>query len=195
MRRGYRKASRQSSPGSLLSLQRTVKHSVYGIEREPKSIHCMDVRNGEEMMVTEAQAVVAVCNSWCTFDRKTSQSTVARALLAEGVTLANSKGFFSNPNVNPKRFGSQQPEREFEQLSTNLQNAISKARKVRCTIKLNGAGSYIVITPEAHTYTVRFDVNAGKFRCNCKAGSRSLSCYHLPKVTLFARGIQAMRAR
>jgi hypothetical protein len=80
-------------------------------------------------------------------------------------------------------------------VTKNQQNAINKARKVRCSVKLNGADGFIVTTPEAHTYAVRFDADAGKFRCSCQASVRGLACYHLPKVALVARGIEAMRAR
>jgi hypothetical protein len=96
MRRGIRTASRQSQPFSLLRLQRTVKHSVYGAESQPKTINCLDTRTGEQMMVSESETYGAVCNSFCTLNRR-PLSVVMRELLEAGFTLANSKGFFSYP--------------------------------------------------------------------------------------------------
>jgi hypothetical protein len=95
MRRGIRKASRQSQALSLARLQRTVKHSVYGQEHQPKTIHVLDVRTGEELMVSESETYGAVCNSFCTLNRRPF-SVVMRELLAEGATLANTKGLFTH---------------------------------------------------------------------------------------------------
>jgi hypothetical protein len=103
MRRGIRKASRQSNPGSLLRLQRTVRNGIYGVELEPKTVHIVDVRNGRELMVSESETYGAVCNSFCTLNRRPF-SVVMRELLAEGTTLANSKGLFTHL----KRFRSQE---------------------------------------------------------------------------------------
>jgi hypothetical protein len=103
MRRGIRKASRQSQPGSLIRLQRTVKHGVYGQESQSQTVHCLDVRNGRELMVSESETYVAVCNSFCTLNRRPF-SVVMRELLADGVTLANTKGLFTHL----KRFRSQE---------------------------------------------------------------------------------------
>lgn len=95
MRRGIKTASRQSQPFSLARLQRTVKHGVYGQESQPKSVHCLDVRTGEEMMLSESETYGAVCNSFCTLNRRPF-SIVMRELLSEGTTVANSKGFFTH---------------------------------------------------------------------------------------------------
>jgi hypothetical protein len=103
MRRGYRKASRQSQPFSLARLQRTVKHSVYGQESQPQTVHVVDVRTGEELMVSESETYGAVCNSFCTLNRRPF-SIVMRELLSEGTTVANSRGLFTHL----KRFRSQE---------------------------------------------------------------------------------------
>jgi hypothetical protein len=102
MRRGIRKASRQSNPGSLIFAQRTVSHSVQGAARQPKTIICLDTRSGEEMLVSESETYGAVCNSFCTVDHRPF-SIVMRELLEAGTILANTKGLFRKPI----RFGTQ----------------------------------------------------------------------------------------
>jgi len=118
MRRGIRKASRQSQPGSLIRSQRTVSHGVYGQESQPQTVHVVDVRTGKEMIVSESETYGAVCNSFCTLNRRPF-SVVMRELLAEGATLANTKGLFTHL----KRFRSQEsPASDGTALST-LQRA------------------------------------------------------------------------
>jgi hypothetical protein len=80
-------------------------------------------------------------------------------------------------------------------MSTNLQNAINKARKIKCTVKTLAARAYLVITPQNHAYTVRFEqINGLRYgRCNCKAGNAGMACYHLPKAALVDTGLQQMR--
>ena len=95
MRRGIRKASQQSQPFSLARLQRTVKDGVYGQESQPKTVRCLAVRTGEEMMVSESETYGAVCNSFCTLNCRPF-SVVMRELLAEGATLVNTKGLFTH---------------------------------------------------------------------------------------------------
>jgi hypothetical protein len=81
-------------------------------------------------------------------------------------------------------------------MTTNLQNAINKARRIKCAVKVLGSRKYLVVTPERHRYTVRFEViNGLRYgRCTCKAGIAGLACYHLPKAALVDSGIQQMRA-
>jgi hypothetical protein len=61
------------------------------------------VRTGEEMMVSESETYGAVCNSFCTLNRRPF-SVVMRELLAEGATLADTKGLFTHL----KRFKTQE---------------------------------------------------------------------------------------
>lgn len=80
-------------------------------------------------------------------------------------------------------------------MTTNLQNAINKARKIKCAVKVLPGRAYLVRTPQGHKYTVRFEqVDGQRFgRCNCKAGAAQMACYHLPKAALVDTGIQQMR--
>jgi hypothetical protein len=87
----------------LIRAQRTVSHIVYGQESQSQTVHCLDVRTGEEMMVSESETYGAVCNSFCTINRRPF-SVVMRELLGEGVTLANTKGLFTHL----KRFKTQE---------------------------------------------------------------------------------------
>jgi hypothetical protein len=63
-------------------------------------------------------------------------------------------------------------------------------------VKMIGGRVYLVVTPESHKYTVRFEIFGGERygRCNCKAGVREMPCKHLPKAALVDSGIQQMRA-
>lgn len=81
-------------------------------------------------------------------------------------------------------------------MTANLQNAINKARQIRCTVKPLGNRTYLVETPQRHRYTVRFEMREGLRYglCNCKAGAAGMACYHLPKAALVDTGLQNMRA-
>lgn len=81
-------------------------------------------------------------------------------------------------------------------MTTNLQNAINKARRIKCAVKILTGRAYLVTTPQRHVYTVRFEqINGLRYgRCNCKAGAAGMACYHLPKAALVDSGIQGMRA-
>jgi hypothetical protein len=83
-----------------------------------------------------------------------------------------------------------------EAMTTNLQNAINKASKIKMTVKLLGARVYLVVTPQGRRYTVRFETIEGQRygRCNCKAGAARMACYHLPKAALVDTGIERMKA-
>jgi hypothetical protein len=87
----------------LIRAQRTVSHVVYGQQSQSQTVHCLDVRTGKEMTVSESETHGAVCNSFCTLNRRPF-SVVMRELLAEGVTLANTKGLFTHL----KRFKTQE---------------------------------------------------------------------------------------
>lgn len=82
-------------------------------------------------------------------------------------------------------------------MTTNIQNAIAKARRIRCSVKTIGQRIYLVVTPQQHSYTVRFEqINGLRYsRCNCKAGAAGMACYHLPKAALVDSGIQQMRTQ
>jgi len=82
-----------------------------------------------------------------------------------------------------------------EQLKKQIERAVAKARRLRCSVKPQGGRVYVVITPQAHRYTVRFETRGGQRYgfCNCKAGASGMACYHLPKAALVDTGISAMR--
>jgi hypothetical protein len=81
-------------------------------------------------------------------------------------------------------------------MTTNLQNAINKARRIKCAVKVIGSRAYVVITPQAHRYVVRFEMlNGLRYgNCNCKAGVAGLACYHLAKSAFVDNALQQMRA-
>ena len=81
-------------------------------------------------------------------------------------------------------------------MTQRLQNAINKARKIKMTVKVVGRRAYLIVTPQGHRYTVRFDEFDGQRygRCNCKAGSARMVCYHLVKSAFVDSAIQQMRA-
>lgn len=80
-------------------------------------------------------------------------------------------------------------------MTTNLQNAINKARRIRCAVKVLSGRAYLVVTPQQHRYTVRFkQINGLRYGCcNCKAGMAGMACYHVVKGALYDSGLQAMR--
>jgi hypothetical protein len=62
------------------------------------------------------------------------------------------------------------------------------------SVRYLGERQYLVITPANHQYTVRFEmINGLRYgRCNCKAGSKGLACFHLPKAAMVDTAIQTM---
>lgn len=80
-------------------------------------------------------------------------------------------------------------------MNTNLQNAINKASRIKCSVKLQGGREYTVVTPAGHRYTVRFETVAGQRfgRCNCKAGTARMACYHLIPAAIVDTAISRMR--
>ena len=81
-------------------------------------------------------------------------------------------------------------------MTTNIQNAIARATKIKMTVKYLGGRVYLVITPESHKYVVRFETIDGQRygRCNCKAAAARMACKHLVKAALCDTGIANMRA-
>jgi hypothetical protein len=65
--------------------------------------------------------------------------------------------------------------------SKNIQNAVKKARKLKCRARHIGNRRYEVTTPRGHVYVVRFEMlNGLRYAfCNCAAGSIGLACYHI----------------
>jgi hypothetical protein len=61
-------------------------------------------------------------------------------------------------------------------VTTDLQNAIDKARRIGCAVKVLTGRTYLVTTPQQHAYMVRFEtINGLRYgRCNCKAGAAGL---------------------
>lgn len=62
-------------------------------------------------------------------------------------------------------------------------------------MKLLGGRTYLVITPQAHKYTVRLQMHRGERYgvCNCKAGAANVFCYHLIPAALTDTAVQSMR--
>ena len=65
-------------------------------------------------------------------------------------------------------------------MTSQMERAAAKAKANKCRVKLLGGRTYLVITPQAHRYVVRFETHEGKRygRCNCKAGAADMFCYH-----------------
>jgi hypothetical protein len=80
-------------------------------------------------------------------------------------------------------------------MSKQIERAAAKAKTNKCRVKLLGGRTYLVITPQAHRYTVRFHMHDGQRYgvCNCKAGSNNQFCYHLIGAALTDNAIQNMR--
>jgi hypothetical protein len=81
-------------------------------------------------------------------------------------------------------------------MTKQMQNAIEKAKRVKCAVKLFGSRAYLVVNPKGRTYKVTFYMRDGQRfgYCNCAAGSREVLCYHVPVAALVDTGIQNMRA-
>jgi hypothetical protein len=81
-------------------------------------------------------------------------------------------------------------------MTQNLINAIEKSKRIKMSVRYLGERQYLVITPQNHQYTVRFEtINGLRYgRCTCLAGSKNLACYHLPKAGLVDSAIQTMTA-
>ncbi len=79
-------------------------------------------------------------------------------------------------------------------MTTNIQNAIHRTTQIKMAVKYLGGRTYLVITPEAHKYVVRFETIEGKRygRCNCKAGAAQMACKHLAKAAAVDTGIRNM---
>lgn len=109
MRRGIRKALRQSNPWSLERARRDRTVTIVG-QAQTQNVYCLDVRNGAEMMVSELDAYIATMNSWCRLDQNSAQCDVMKEMLCAGVTLANSKGIFFIPEAKGQRQAKAQTE-------------------------------------------------------------------------------------
>jgi hypothetical protein len=81
-------------------------------------------------------------------------------------------------------------------MTQNLINAIEKSKRIKMSVRYLGERQYLVVTPQNHNYVVRFETQEGLRygRCTCKAGSKGLACYHLPKAGLVDTAIQTMTA-
>lgn len=80
-------------------------------------------------------------------------------------------------------------------MTASLQRAINKSSKIKMAVKFLGGRTYLVVTPQQHRYTVRFQTFDGQRYgvCNCKAGAANMPCYHLPKAALVDTAIMNMR--
>ena len=80
--------------------------------------------------------------------------------------------------------------------TTDLQNAISKARQIKCPVKALAERAYLVVTPQGHRQAVRVEqINGPRYgRCSCKAGAAGTACRHLPKAAPVDSGLQVVRA-
>ncbi|HEX8708841.1 MAG TPA: hypothetical protein VF723_11405 [Pyrinomonadaceae bacterium] len=91
------KTARQSKPYSLMLAQRGIPVTLVGADLQPETadctVDCLDLRTGQRLAVSESQAYVALYNSFCPLAGR-PMPVVVRELLAEGVVLANTKGYF-----------------------------------------------------------------------------------------------------
>ena len=65
-------------------------------------------------------------------------------------------------------------------MTTNLQNAINRASRIKMTVKYLGGQTYRVITLELNRYVACFETIEGHrcVRCNCKAGAARMAFKH-----------------
>lgn len=82
-------------------------------------------------------------------------------------------------------------------MTKQIQNAIAKAKQIKCAVKLFGQRAYLITNPKGRTYKVTFHMHEGQRYgyCNCAAGSRNVPCYHLIPAAIVDTAIQNMRAR
>jgi len=81
-------------------------------------------------------------------------------------------------------------------MTTNLQNAINKDRRIKCAVKVLTGRASLVTAPQTHSYTVRFEqINGLRYgRCNCKAGAAGMACYLSAKSAFVDNASQKMRS-
>ena len=99
-------------------------------------------------------------------------------------------------HLNLIKWVEQEKKGRIKTMTQQLQNAINKSSRTKMAVKFLGNRSYLVATPQAHKYTVRFEnVEALRYRrCNCKAGAANMACYHLPKAAMVDTAIQSIRS-
>lgn len=76
-------------------------------------------------------------------------------------------------------------------MASRIQNAIEKARRVRCHVRRVAGRTYESVTPKGHRYTVRCEERAGQrfVICNCAAGAVNQPCYHIIGVAMLDTAI------
>ena len=79
-------------------------------------------------------------------------------------------------------------------MTMNLKNAIATANRIKCHVKPQTGRAYTDVTPQQHRSTVRFaEYEGARYgRCNCKAGSARVPCYHLIPAALVDTALKAM---
>jgi hypothetical protein len=80
--------------------------------------------------------------------------------------------------------------------SAQLENAISKARRIRPTVKYDHFGRYRVSGSRGGYYTVICKRSANNFRlveCTCKGAERGLPCYHAAAALSLHVGLARQR--
>jgi hypothetical protein len=77
-----------------------------------------------------------------------------------------------------------------------MSKAIEKAHRIRNHVHMIRFRLYEVITPELRAYQVAFEVREGKkfASCNCKAGKRSIPCYHVAAAVVLHMAVAKMYA-
>ncbi|MET0626756.1 MAG: hypothetical protein ABW250_27735 [Pyrinomonadaceae bacterium] len=80
-------------------------------------------------------------------------------------------------------------------MTQQMQNAIEKAKQTKCAVKLFSGRTYLVTTPEGHSYKVSFHMHDGLRYgyCNCRAASFNRPCFHIPTAAVLDTAIQKMR--
>lgn len=79
---------------------------------------------------------------------------------------------------------------------TKLENAITKAKKMRPTVKFNYFGQYRVSGSKDGYYTVtckRSDNGYKLVECTCKGAERGLPCYHAAAALSLHVGLARQR--
>ncbi len=79
---------------------------------------------------------------------------------------------------------------------SQLNNAITKAKKIRPTVKFDHFGRYRVSGSKGGYYTVickKSDNNYRLVTCTCKGGSEGLVCYHAAAALALHTGLARLR--
>jgi hypothetical protein len=76
-------------------------------------------------------------------------------------------------------------------MTKRMENAVRKAKQVKCHARSLGGRRYEVTNPRGHRYTVRMELRDGQRYaiCNCAAGTANQPCYHIIGAALLDTAI------